>query len=69
MKLLSIEGLEGKYPDVLDMLYYHEFEHFTLPRSFYVTFWVREFYIAYRKLVPKNNKIDGQVHSDKVGHG
>ncbi|KAG5571302.1 hypothetical protein H5410_061068, partial [Solanum commersonii] len=30
-KLLSTEGLEGKYPDVLDTLRYHEFEQFTRP--------------------------------------
>ncbi|KAG5570882.1 hypothetical protein H5410_060648, partial [Solanum commersonii] len=55
-KLLSLEGLEGKYPDVLETLRCHGFEQFTQPRDPYIPSWVREFYTAYGELVPKNKK-------------
>uniref|UniRef100_M1DVW1 Putative plant transposon protein domain-containing protein n=1 Tax=Solanum tuberosum TaxID=4113 RepID=M1DVW1_SOLTU len=55
-KLLSVEGLEGKHAEVLDTLKYHEFEKFTRPRGLYIPSWVREFYLAYGELVPKNKK-------------
>uniref|UniRef100_M1DQQ3 Putative plant transposon protein domain-containing protein n=1 Tax=Solanum tuberosum TaxID=4113 RepID=M1DQQ3_SOLTU len=53
-KLLSMEGLEGKYPDVMDTLRYHEFEQFTRPRGSYIPSWVREFYIVFGELEPKS---------------
>uniref|UniRef100_M1DR30 Putative plant transposon protein domain-containing protein n=1 Tax=Solanum tuberosum TaxID=4113 RepID=M1DR30_SOLTU len=55
-KLLSLEGLEGKHPDVLETLRYHGFEQFTRPRDPYILSWVREFYTTYGELVPKNMK-------------
>uniref|UniRef100_M1DY40 Putative plant transposon protein domain-containing protein n=1 Tax=Solanum tuberosum TaxID=4113 RepID=M1DY40_SOLTU len=55
-KLLFVEVLEGKHAEVLDTLKYHEFEQFTRPWGHYIPSWVREFYLAYRELVPKNKK-------------
>uniref|UniRef100_M1DJR5 Putative plant transposon protein domain-containing protein n=1 Tax=Solanum tuberosum TaxID=4113 RepID=M1DJR5_SOLTU len=55
-KLLSMDGLEGKHPNVLETLRYHGFEQFTRPRGPYITSWVRDFYTAYGELVPKNKK-------------
>uniref|UniRef100_M1E0K9 Uncharacterized protein n=1 Tax=Solanum tuberosum TaxID=4113 RepID=M1E0K9_SOLTU len=55
-KLLPIEGLERKYPDVWDTLSHHHFEQFTSPRGHYISSWVREFYAAYGDLVPKSEK-------------
>jgi len=55
-KLLSMECLEGKHAEVLDTLRYHELEQFTRPRGPYIPSCVREFYLDYEGLVPKNKK-------------
>ncbi|KAG5590127.1 hypothetical protein H5410_040641 [Solanum commersonii] len=55
-KLLSVKGLEGKHVEVLDTIKYHKFEQFTRPRGPYILSWVREFFLAYGELVPKNKK-------------
>uniref|UniRef100_M1DS00 Integrase core domain containing protein n=1 Tax=Solanum tuberosum TaxID=4113 RepID=M1DS00_SOLTU len=55
-KLLSIEGLEGRYSDVRDTLHFHRFEYFTRPRGPYIRLWVWEFYTTYDDLVPKRKK-------------
>ncbi|KAG5631030.1 hypothetical protein H5410_002747 [Solanum commersonii] len=57
-KFLFVEGLEGEHAEVLDTLMYHEFEQFRRPRDTYIPSWVRKFYLAYEKLVPKNRKKD-----------
>uniref|UniRef100_M1DRP2 Putative plant transposon protein domain-containing protein n=1 Tax=Solanum tuberosum TaxID=4113 RepID=M1DRP2_SOLTU len=48
--------LLNRLKDVLDTLRYHEFEQFTQPRCPYLPSRVREFYITYEELVPKNKK-------------
>uniref|UniRef100_M1DEK4 Integrase core domain containing protein n=1 Tax=Solanum tuberosum TaxID=4113 RepID=M1DEK4_SOLTU len=60
-KLLSTEGLEGKYPGV----HYHEFEQFTKPRGPYIRSWVWEFYTTYGELVPKEKKKAGEFRPVK----
>jgi len=64
-KLLSVEGLEGKNAEVLDTLKHHEFRQFTTPRGHYIPSWVREFYLAYGELVPKNKKKASEFRSVK----
>lgn len=53
-KILSTEGLEGKYSDVRDTLHYHWFDQFTRPRCPYIPLWVREVYTSFSELVSKS---------------
>uniref|UniRef100_M1DWY8 Polyprotein protein n=1 Tax=Solanum tuberosum TaxID=4113 RepID=M1DWY8_SOLTU len=64
-KLLSIEGLEGRYSSVSELLQWHRFQIFTGPRGPYVFSWVREFYDAYATLVPKSKKKAGEFRPVK----
>ena len=47
-KLVSTEGLEGRYSTVRDTLYFHRFDQFTRSRGPYIP--------TYRELVPKGKK-------------
>uniref|UniRef100_M1D935 Putative plant transposon protein domain-containing protein n=1 Tax=Solanum tuberosum TaxID=4113 RepID=M1D935_SOLTU len=64
-KLLSMEGIKGKYSDVMDTLRYHEFEQFTRPRGPYIPSWVSEFYTTYGELVPKKKKMESEFRPVK----
>ncbi|KAG5630372.1 hypothetical protein H5410_002089 [Solanum commersonii] len=55
-KLLSTEGLEGKYSSVAELLQWHWFQIFTRPRGQYIPSWVHKFYTTYGELVPKSKK-------------
>ncbi|KAG5585916.1 hypothetical protein H5410_046350 [Solanum commersonii] len=55
VKLLSTEGLEGKYSSI-----------FTRPRGSYIPSWVREFYTSYGELVPKSKKMASKFRPVKL---
>uniref|UniRef100_M1DZF7 Uncharacterized protein n=1 Tax=Solanum tuberosum TaxID=4113 RepID=M1DZF7_SOLTU len=55
-KLLSTEGLKGRYFGVRDTLHFHRFEQFIRPRGSYIPSWVWEFYTSYSDFVPKSKK-------------
>ena len=40
-KILSIEGLEGKYPNIFEIICYYKFEQFMRHRGPYIHSWVR----------------------------
>uniref|UniRef100_M1DFN6 Uncharacterized protein n=1 Tax=Solanum tuberosum TaxID=4113 RepID=M1DFN6_SOLTU len=64
-KLLSTEGLEGKYPDNRDTIHYHDFEQFTSSLGLYIPSWVREFYTAYGELGAQKAR-RRQANSDRI---
>lgn len=66
-KLVLMEDLEGKHPDILKTIWYHEFEYFKRPRSPYIPSWVRQFYTSYEELVPKNKKKESEFIPVRLG--
>ena len=64
-KLLSTEGLEGRYSTVRDTLYFQRFVKFTRSRGPYIPIQVHKFYTTYRELVPKGKKKASSFNSVK----
>lgn len=55
-KRLSMDGVVDRYPEIWRTIQFHTFEQFTRGRIPHVQTWVREFYKAYARQLPKKQK-------------
>lgn len=62
-KLLSMDRVIHRYPEMMGFMKYHNFLTSTKPRGLYVPIWVRNFCSAYSSLITYGKKSESKLKS------